>query len=38
MRKIKKEDIIIFLIMVVITCIVFAPLIEGHYATYKYNI
>lgn len=38
MRKIKKEDIIIFLIMVVITCIVFAPLIEGHYATDTYNI
>ena len=38
MKKIKKEDIIIFLIMVVITCIIFAPLIAGHYATDTYNI
>lgn len=38
MKKIKKEDIITFLIILSITCIIFFPFLIGHYATDTYHI
>ena len=38
MKKINKKNSIIFIIIFTITCIIFAPLLAGHYATDTYNI
>lgn len=38
MKKINNKDIIIFIITFVITCIIFGPLLIGHYASDTYNI
>ena len=38
MKKINKSEIQIFVILLAITCIIFAPLLIGHYATDTYNI
>ena len=38
MKKIKGEKIIKFLIILVISCIVYSPLLVGHYSTDTYNI
>lgn len=38
MKKIDKKDIITFIIIFGITCIVFIPFLNGHYATDTYNI
>lgn len=38
MKKINKKDIIIFIITFAITCIIFIPFLQGHYATDTYNI
>ena len=38
MKKIRKEDIIIFISTFIITCIIFIPFLQGHYATDTYNI
>jgi len=37
-KKIKGEKIIKFLIILVISCIVYSPLLVGHYSTDTYNI
>ena len=38
MKKTNKKDIIIFIITFTITCIIFIPFLQGHYATDTYNI
>lgn len=38
MKKISKKDIITYLITFLLTCIVFLPLLTGHYASDSYNI
>ena len=38
MKKINNKDIIIFIITFIITCIIFGPLLIGHYASDTYNI
>lgn len=38
MKKINKKDIIIFIIIFAITCVIFIPFLQGHYATDTYNI
>lgn len=38
MKKINKKDIITFIITFTITCIIFIPFLQGHYATDTYNI
>ncbi len=38
MKRINKTDIIIFAIIFIITCIIFIPFLQGHYATDTYNI
>lgn len=38
MKKLNKKDIIIFIITFAITCIIFLPFLQGHYATDTYNI
>lgn len=38
MKKIIKKDIIIFISIFIITCIIFIPFLTGHYATDTYNI
>lgn len=38
MKKINKKDIITFISMFVLTCIIFIPFLKGHYATDTYNI
>lgn len=38
MKKINKKDFITYIIIFVITCIIFAPFLSGHYATDTYNI
>lgn len=38
MKKINKKDVIIYIITFVITCVIFLPLLTGHYATDSYNI
>lgn len=36
--NIKKEDLITYIIIFIITCIIFAPFLVGHYSTDTYNI
>lgn len=38
MKKINKRNIITFITILIITCIIYAPLLMGHYATDTYNI
>ena len=38
MKKINKRNIITFIIILIITCTIYAPLLMGHYATDTYNI
>lgn len=38
MKKINRKDIITFIIILVITCIIFIPFLQGHYATDTYNV
>lgn len=38
MKKENKRNIITFIIILIITCIIYAPLLIGHYATDTYNI
>ena len=38
MKKINKRNIITFIIILMITCTIYAPLLMGHYATDTYNI
>ena len=38
MKKINKKDFITYIIIFVITCIIFIPFLIGHYATDTYNI
>lgn len=38
MKKIYKEDVIFFMCSFIITCIIFIPFLQGHYATDTYNI
>lgn len=38
MKKVNKEDIIIFISIFIITCIIFIPFLQGHFATDTYNI
>lgn len=38
MKKINKKDLIIYTITFVITCLIFLPLLTGHYASDSYNI
>lgn len=38
MKKVNKKDLIIYLVIFLITVIIFFPLLEGHYATDSYNI
>lgn len=38
MKKINKKEIIIFLSIFILTCIIFTPFITGHYSTDTYNI
>lgn len=37
-EKISKKDISIFIIIFIITCIIFFPFLKGHYATDTYNL
>ena len=38
MKKIGKKDLITYIIIFAITCIIFIPFLSGHYATDTYNI
>lgn len=38
MKKLNKRNLITFIIILIITCIIYAPLLMGHYATDTYNI
>ena len=38
MKKINKRNVITFITTLIITCIIYAPLLMGHYATDTYNI
>lgn len=38
MKKVNKKDLIIYIITFIITCIIFLPLLTGHYASNSYNI
>lgn len=38
MKKINKKDLIIYIIMFAITCVIFIPFLAGHYSTDTYNI
>lgn len=38
MKKINKRNTITFVILLITTCIIFGPLLKGHYATDTYNI
>lgn len=38
MKKINKRNVITFIIILIITCIIYTPLLMGHYATDTYNI
>ena len=38
MKKITREEIITYIIIFVITCIIFIPFLIGHYATDTYNV
>lgn len=38
MKKINKKDLITYIIIFAITCIIFLPFLTGHYATDTYNI
>lgn len=38
MKKISKKDLIIYIIIFALTCVIFAPLLVGHYASDSYNI
>ena len=38
MKKVNKKDLIIYLVIFLITVIIFFPLLKGHYATDSYNI
>ena len=38
MKKIKKHEIAIFLVIMIVTYIIYTPLLTGHYATDIYNI
>lgn len=38
MKKINKKDLITYSIMFIITCLIFSPLLTGHYASDSYNI
>lgn len=38
MNKINKKNILTFSIIFIITCIIFFPFLEGHYATDTYNV
>ena len=38
MKKVNKRNIITFIIILMITCTIYAPLLMGHYATDTYNI
>lgn len=38
MKKINKKDLITYTVLAIITCIIFIPLLVGHYASDSYNI
>lgn len=38
MKRINKKDLIIYIITLAITCVIFIPLLAGHYASDSYNI
>ena len=38
MKKINKKDLITYTVLTIITCIIFIPLLVGHYASDSYNI